>query len=296
MVKKYLRIIKIIFWVLISNPKIFFKRIFLLLKSIFFPVPKYSFLKKINGVLFKFDFKDCRPLKKSIYYDMYEMGVVGMLKTFLRNGDTFIDIGANIGYITAIGASLVGKKGWVYSFEPVPEYFSKLRKLARLNSQYNIIINQFALSDRTGQEKIYLSDHSNIGANTILSDLIDKKKIRDTVSVQARRLDEYIEKENIKNIKVIKIDTEGFEFPVLLGLKDFFNECSLNKLLTPPLIICEICPSAYKLLGYKLEDLFKYMERFNYFPFSILNSKKEISIKKIKKESTINIIFKIKKS
>ena len=294
MIKKYLRLIKITFWVLITNPKIFFKRIFLVSKSIFLPITKYPPSKNINGVIFKLDFKDCGPLKKAIHYDMYEMGVVGMLKGFLRGGDTFIDVGANIGYITAIGASLVGKKGRVYSFEPVPEYFSKLRNLAELNSEYNIAANRFALSDRTGQEKIYLSNYSNIGANTILSGLIDREKIRDTILIQTRRLDEYIEKENIKNIKVIKIDTEGFEYPVLLGLKFFFNKCCFNKLLIPPLIICEICPPACNLLGYKLEDLFKYMERFNYFPFSILNSKKEISIEKIKKESTINVLFKNK--
>jgi len=286
---------KIIFWVLINNPKIFFKRIFLLLKSAFLPIPTLPFLKKINGVFFKFDFEDFSSLKKKIYYDMYEMGVVGMLKTFLRNGDTFIDIGANIGYITVIGVGLVGKKGWVYSFEPVPEYFSRLRNLAELNSEYNIVVNRFALSDRKGQKKIYVSDYSNIGANTILSGLIDKEKIRDTIFIQTRRLDEYIEKENIKNIKMIKIDTEGFEYPVLLGLKGFFNKYCFDKLLTPPLIICEICPSAYKFLGYKLEDLFEYMKQFNYFPFSILNPKKEFSIEKIKKESTINILFKIKK-
>ncbi len=294
MIRKYLRSIEIIFWALTNNPKIFFRRIFFLLKSIFLPAPKSSFFKKMNGVLFKVD-KNYAPFKKEMYYDAYEMGVVGMLKTFLRKGDTFIDVGANIGYITAIGAGLVGKKGWVYSFEPVPEYCSKLRNLAESNSEYNIIVNQFALSDRVGQAKIYLPDFPHMGGNTILLDLIDKEKIKDTIFVQTYRLDKYIDKENIKKIKVIKIDVEGFEFPVLLGLKDFLNKCRLNKLLASPLIICEVCPPAYKLLGYKLEDLFQYMERFNYFPFSILNSKKEFSIKRIEKESTINILFKVKK-
>src|SRR3989344_3770402 len=138
------------------------------------------------------------------------MGVVETLRTFLKEGDTFIDVGANIGYITSVGASLVGKNGWVYSFEPVPEYASKLRNIAKLNQGYNIVINQFALSDKSGEEKIYLSDYSNIGANTILFGLMDREKARDAISIQTRRLDEYIEKEKIKNIKAIKIDTEGF--------------------------------------------------------------------------------------
>ena len=297
MLKKYLRLVKIIFEVLAVNPKILFKRIFLMLKSIFLPVFKYPSFKKINGVLFSFNFEDHSRfnIKKMIYYDMYEMGVVETLKTFLKEGDTFIDVGANIGYITSVGASLVGKKGWVYSFEPVPEYASKLRNIAELNKEYNIVINQFALSDKSGEEKIYLSDYSNIGANTILPGLIDKEQIRDTIFVQTRRLDEYIEKEKIENIKVIKIDIEGFEYPVLLGLKGFFDKCRFDKLLTPPLIICEVSPPAYKFLGYKLEDLFEYMKQFNYFPFSILNSEKEFSIARIKQESTVNVLFKVKK-
>ena len=297
MVKKYLRLVKVIFEVLITNPKIFFKRIFLLLKSTFLPIKEYPPIKNINGVLFSFDFEDRSHfnLKKMIYYDMYEMGVVETLRTFLKEGDTFIDVGANIGYITSVGASLVGKNGWVYSFEPVPEYASKLRNIAKLNQGYNIVINQFALSDKSGEEKIYLSDYSNIGANTILFGLMDREKARDAISIQTRRLDEYIEKEKIKNIKAIKIDTEGFEYPTLLGLKDFFNKCRLNKLLISPLIICEVCPPAYNFLGYKLEDLFEYMKQFDYFPYSILNPEKRINIIKIKQESTINILFKTKK-
>src|SRR3989344_7360889 len=104
MVKKYLRLVKVIFEVLITNPKIFFKRIFLLLKSTFLPIKEYPPIKNINGVLFSFDFEDRSHfnLKKMIYYDMYEMGVVETLRAFLKEGDTFIDVGANIGYITSV--------------------------------------------------------------------------------------------------------------------------------------------------------------------------------------------------
>jgi len=294
MIKKYLRLIRIIFWVLKENPKIFFKRIFLILKSIFLPFPKNSCFKNINGVIFRFDFKNYCDLERNMYAGLYEMGVRETLKTFLKKGDTFVDVGANIGYISAIGAGLVGEKGWVYSFEPVPEFFLKLQNLAKLNSAYNIVANQFALSNKQEETKIYVSDYSNIGNNTILPALLDKEKIRETLLIQTHRLDEYIESKNIKNIKVIKIDTEGFEYPVLLGLKDFLKKCCIEKLFAPPLIICEIAPQSYNLLGYKLEDIFEYMQQFNYFPFSILNFKKEMSLRDIKREATINIIFRVK--
>jgi FkbM family methyltransferase len=295
MIKKYLRLGKIVFFVLVSNPKVFFKTVFLILKSFLFGVNKYPPVKNINGIIFDLDFKDLGQMKKKIYYNIYEIGVVEALKTFLREGDTFIDVGANVGYITSVGASLVGKKGKVYAFEPVLEYFCRIKNIAKLNNEYNIIVNQFALSDKAETRKIYLYDYSNIGANTVIPELIKKEKIRETSSIQTLRLDEYIEKENIKNIKVIKIDTEGFEYPVLLGLRNFFKKISANKSVPAPLIICEVCPEALKILGYKPDDLFEYMKQFNYFPFSILNFNNELSLKKIKKESTINIIFKTKK-
>ena len=278
-----------------SNPALFLKKGFLMLKSIFSTIKEYPPVKNINGVVFNLNFEDCSPLKKMIYYDMYEMGVIEALKTFLRDGDTFIDVGANIGYITAVGASLVGKKGWVHSFEPVPEYFSKLKNLSESNKEYNIVANQLALSDKASQEKIYLSDYSNIAANSIFPGLMDKEKIRSSVLVQTQRLDEYIEKNNIKDVGVIKIDTEGFEYPVLLGLKGFFDKCLLNKSSALPVIICEVSPPAYSILGYKLGDLFGYMKQFGYLPFSIINPKKELNIAEIMEESTINIIFKVKK-
>lgn len=280
-------------YMLIINPKFFFKRIFLELKTFILPVPRSSISKKINGVLFRFDFNYSQKVKK-MYFGSYESRIVEVLKSFLKKGDTFIDVGANVGYLTAIAAGCVGISGQVHSFEPVPEYFEKLKSFADENSQYKIKTNQFALGIEEKAEKIYIGGKSHIGNNTFFPELLGGIKAVETLDVSVIRLDKYIEERGINKIKIIKIDVEGFEFPVLLGLEKFFNKCYFNKLSMLPLIICEVCPPAYKLLGYKLEDLFEYMQRFNYFPFSILNSKKELNIKKIKKESTMNILFKVK--
>lgn len=291
MIKKYLRLIRIILKAFCENPGICFKKLELILKSSFWAKHRNAHSKNVNGVIFKLDFKGDDFLKKNIYWGTYEMGVTQTLQNFLKKGDTFIDVGANIGYISAIGASLVGKEGWVHSFEPVPEFFLKLQNLAELNKDYNIAVNQFALSDKQGQVKIYVSDYSNIGNNTILPTLIDKEKVRKTLLIQTQRLDDYIQTKNIKKIKVIKIDTEGFEYPVLLGLSNFFKKVCFEKKSEAPLVICEIAPAAYQALGYKLEDIFEYMQKFNYLPFSILNPKKGMSLKEISREETINIIF-----
>lgn len=288
MLKKYYHILKKLFHILTINPGFFFKRIFLELKSFVLPLPKYPVSKEINGVLFRFDFNYSDQIKK-MYFNTYEPGIVNILRNFLRKGDSFIDVGANIGYLSAVAAGCVGIEGEVHSFEPVPEYFQKLQNLAKINRQYKIKANQFALGNEEKFRKIYIGDRSNIGNNTFFPDLLTDAQKNKTVEVPIRRLDKYIKETKINNIRIIKIDVEGFEFPVLLGLENYFPEC-LNTGFYP-LIICEISSNVYPFSGYKLEDLFDYMKKFSYYPFEIINIRKRIDINKIRKKQLADVLF-----
>lgn len=289
MLKKYYEIIQRLFFILINNPKFFFKRIFLELRASVLPVPKHPVFKKINGVSFKLDF-DYSPKIKEMYFDVYQPVISEILRAHLKNGDTFIDVGANIGFFSAIAAGCVGKNGRVYSFEPVPEYFQKLENFATINRQYKITVNQFALGDEEKTEKIYIRGHSYIGHNTFFLDSLNGAKEVTTKQVPIRRLDKYIKEKNINNIKLIKIDVEGFEFPVLKGLSDYFSECRNKKQF--PIIVCEICPDACLHFGYKLQDIFAYMKSFSYYPFEVVNAKKRVSIDKIMKNGQeVDVLF-----
>lgn len=290
MFKNYRLIIKKLFYILINNPIFFFKRIFLELKSFILPFPKSPVLKKINGILFEFNF-DYSGKIKEMYFGNYQPIIPEILKKYLKKGDIFIDVGASIGYFSAIAAGYVGENGQVHSFEPAPEYFQKLDALSKMNSQYNIVVNQFALGEKEEFGKIYVEGPSDIGNNTFFPDLFnaDIKKGK-VVPVPVRRLDSYIKEKGLNNIKLIKIDVEGFEFPVLKGLSDYLAECS-GAGFCPP-IICEIIPSAYPHSGCKLQDLLDYMSKFSYYPFEILNTQKRMSINKIEKESIKDVLFK----
>lgn len=291
MPKNYFLIIKKLFYILINNPVFFFKRIFFELKYFILPIPNAATAKKINGVSFNFDFNYSGEIKK-MYFGNYQPIIVEILKKHLKKGDSFIDCGANIGYFSMIAAGFVGKSGQVHSFEPVPEYFQKLSGMSKNNRQYNIIANQFALGEEEKFKKIYISGKSGIGNNTFFPDFIACVKDNGSSSeeVAVRRLDEYIKEKNIKKIKLIKIDVEGFEFPVLKGLKNYFLECKKTGLF--PLIICEICPKACAVQGYKLRDLFDYMKEFSYYPFEIINAKKRIDTSKMKGDEMVDILFK----
>ncbi len=91
--------------------------------------------------------------------------------------------------------------------------------------------------------------------------------------VPVKRLDKYIE-ENIAEpdqIKVIKIDVEGFEFPVLLGLEGFLEEHR-------PKIVCEVKPWVLPQLGYSIQDFEDYMKRFGYAAYDMVSTDKKVDM------------------
>ena len=100
--------------------------------------------------------------------------------------------------------------------------------------------------------------------------MINNVLIKETFQVKVKRLDDYIFENNLENISLIKIDVEGYEFPVLKGLSNYFHRERSN---LPPIIV-EITPSALPLLGYTLKD-FKIFLDINSYNAYTLNEKKK---------------------
>ena len=262
MIKKSLLAISLLF----NSPVLFFNKLIFKIKS-FFPIPSYPVRKRINGINFEFDFT-YDPAIRYMYLEIYEMPVVKIMKKILRKGDAFIDVGANIGYLSAIGAGLVGITGQVHSFEPVPKYFQKLEKLSELNPNYKIKANNYALGEKEDVAQINLTNFANIGHNTMVPGFMKPELRKESISIPVKRLDNYIKEQNLANITLIKIDVEGFEFPVLKGLKN----CLINSEFRP-VIVCEINPEVCSLMNYHLTDLFDYMKDFGYSSFDMNNQR-----------------------
>jgi len=127
---------------------------------------------------------------------------------------------------------------------------------------------------------------NNLGGNTLIEGLINKEQIKKTELVEIKRLDEYIFENEIKNISLIKIDVEGYEFAVLKGLSRFLEK----KLQKYPLIIVEIIPSAYSLQGLNLKALDNYMKNYFYYAYT-LDGKSRIDITKYENIHVFNVLF-----
>ena len=264
---------------LFRNPELFLKKV----RSKIQPLPRSPVQRSLGGVLFEFDF-GLDPYVKDLYFGIFEPATVIAMRKQLKNGDTFIDVGANIGYLSALGAGLVGKTGQVHSFEPVPRYFDRLRRMVLANKEYTIVPNQCALSDTQGTARIAVTNLPNIGWNTMVAGFMNREAMQEIVEVQTCRLDGYIKDKGLERISLIKIDTEGFEFPVLRGLSEYLGETKHR----PP-IICEIAPRAYPYLGCTLDEFLDYMSRWNYRALSLVDPSLTVDVRALK--DTANVLF-----
>lgn len=219
-------------------------------------MPPLPVRKHIGNVIFEFDLEHYRGTA-SMYFGSYALVLIQVMKRFLKPGDTFIDVGANIGYLSAIGAGLVGPRGQVHCFEPVPDYFERLRRLAQLNPTHSIVPNSYGLGEIAGPQKIYVTREP--GQSTFVPSYKMEPDILTTLDVSVARLDSYLATHNIGKIALIKIDAEGFELPILKGLQGYFERFSDR-----PSIICEIAPRAYSLLGRSIQELETFMGDYGY--------------------------------
>lgn len=133
-----------------------------------------------------------------------------------KNSDTIhcIDVGSFIGVITLMMSNTLQKNGknWkIHCFEPFEELFLRLQKNVNLYPfNKNIILNNLAVSDISGK-KTLKTYPGTPGQNHIdISPFQNKDIIYQESSVKAITLRDYIYKNNIKNINICKIDTEGF--------------------------------------------------------------------------------------
>jgi FkbM family methyltransferase len=239
---------------------------------------------KVNHIIsFEFDFS-LDPAINSMYCGGYEVWTLNALRNILRPGDTFIDVGANIGYLTAYGASLVGRQGQIHSFEPVPEYFSRLSRLISLNPGYNFYLNDYALGERNEESVMAITSLPNIGWNTMVAGFMEEETTREKITIRVKRLDEYLSQAGVRQAALIKIDAEGFEFPILKGLTRFLERTPLE---FRPFLLIEVAPQAYPLLHATLDDLAALLRKYGYRIQSVDDPGREISVQQITKTSNI---------
>ncbi len=183
----------------------------------------------INGTAVHFDFDLTKPSQKAMYDwvsngQVYERETVDALKAILKPGDTFIDVGAHVGWFSMIAGALVGDNGRVAALEPNPSNMRALRGNLNLNA-FKISTSSVAAGSFTGRGTMF-ENLDNDGGHAFWdvgkhdANILSARNPH-TFDVRVCELDDVVP--IVWPVHAIKIDTEGAEHEVLKGATELLK-------------------------------------------------------------------------
>lgn len=181
--------------------------------------------KKIVLFGYKVELDLSESIQYGIYKGIFEQEESAWVKEILRLGMTFVDVGANIGYFSFLASSIVGTAGKVYSFEPSEYAYARLKKTLESNNIQNIYAVNSALGDVVETRTLLTQ-----GDNTHSPSFVPSSGIFLNVA-QVVTLDDFVLKNGIENIDLIKIDVEGFEPNVIKGMHTIMSNGTVKRIL-----------------------------------------------------------------
>ena len=155
-------------------------------------------------------------IERRMWAGAYERDLVNALKSFLKPGMVFVDLGANIGYFSAIAAALVGPEGRVFAFEPSAALSNRLQR--NLAAFQHASVCDFAVSDTNGPVALYLHPEESGWAS-----LFPDRDLRASARVISVRLDDWVQGLGLERIDLMKLDIEGGEYAALLGARSLLR-------------------------------------------------------------------------
>lgn len=152
-------------------------------------------------------------------------GEFHFLRSYLSREKIFtvFDVGANIG-IYSKNIISIAPDTKIYSFEPHPDTFLKLKESSEKHGFQSF---PFACGKENSEAFLYDyinndgSPHASLYAN-VFREIHGSKTKRHLVNII--KLDDFVVQHNIAKIDLLKIDTEGNELDVLIGLENFIKK------------------------------------------------------------------------
>jgi FkbM family methyltransferase len=176
-------------------------------------------------------------------YGTYDTEELEFLESYYQPGDSFIDIGANLGFYSLYLAEKFHDLR-VLAFEPDPYNIAKFRKNISLNGAKNICLCEEAVGDDNCCKELMLNTGNNRGGNSFVVDQSQSCGETSTITVPCKTLFTSLIENDIQRVGIAKMDVEGYEYPIL---KKFFSEAP--KSLYPRAIVIEAFGNNISLVG-----------------------------------------------
>ena len=184
----------------------------------------------------------------------------------LKKGNNVLELGANIGYYALLEWQKIKPTGTIYAVEPVTENYNNLIENINLNRPNDIKPYKLAFGQKTEKSTIYLSQKLNWCT-------LNKRGIQEQTgqeTVQVTTVDKFLKDK--KQINLIRMDVEGYEYEVLKGSTRILTENTKILMEVHPTIISNL-KEFYEILqqnNYKVEyAIFEYKVQYNYALYSL---------------------------
>jgi FkbM family methyltransferase len=199
-------------------------------------------------------------LCRLIYYRSFEANERDFLIRFLRSGDVFIDVGANIGLFTLIAAKCVGPRGRVVAFEPTASTYDRLAGNVYMNGFANVDCIKLALSDARGRLRLARASGGFDAWNSLAEPAMGRSC--ESEEVEVVEWDDYAKERGLAGaVTMMKIDVEGWESRVLAGGRELLGRPDA------PVLQMEFTDAAAEAAGSSCRALYQRLEDYGYRMF-----------------------------
>jgi FkbM family methyltransferase len=151
------------------------------------------------------------------FFGTYEPELREIFRAVLPVGGVALDVGANVGWHTLLMAKLVGADGRVLAAEANPSVRKRLAENLGINRFRHVDVIPYAIADTEGTVEFFgpeAGDASSGDGHVVSADMSARSGV---IQVETRRIDALDAVAQIQRLDLIKIDVEGYEWPVLLG-------------------------------------------------------------------------------
>lgn len=198
-------------------------------------------------------------ISRRLFEGNFEKEEIRFIKRFLRPDESFVDIGANIGYHSLIAAhQLKGGQGKVYAFEPTPLTFKWLVENISINGFENVVAQPKAMSNKHGRFP-FNQYHGGKDAYNSFGNVM-KRSPQTQVEVETTTLDQFMHSIGTasQHISLVKIDVEGWEYPVFKGGQEYLSQNNA------PVLMVEFTDDNARKAGFNCQKVYDIGQELGY--------------------------------
>jgi FkbM family methyltransferase len=196
-----------------------------------------------------------------LYFGVWEPNLSYLLLQRLDKSGIFVDIGAHVGYFSLLASHLTKR---VIAFEASPVLFRKLTRNIEENEHKNISAYNVAIIASESFVCIEPGPSANLGRTSIVA--CNHQSRTSPGRVRGIPLSRALDRRTLGEVRMIKIDVEGSEYPILSDLVNLHEEFS------PDLeVFAEVDPCSIQKRGSSVEDILDRFRQIGFHIYEIVN-------------------------